>query len=210
MKFLGKYWKALFALILIGAAVFLYMDKYKKEELAHQLQVVQTEAMAQALQSAIDRNKSYAEVQEQIEPALIEMSQSRQKLYSHFPVQMKYEDQIMYALYLETIFDTEIFFEFSNPVTVYSLADGNALQGHLMTVNYETTYEGFQEMINYLATDDRITSIQVATIEYDAKNDIVRGTLTLALYLVTGNDLLNNYVAPDVAVPELGKENIFE
>ena len=63
-------------------------------------------------------------------------------------------------------------------------------------------------MVEYLATDDRITSIYDATIAYDAKTDKATGVISLILYLMDSDKL--QYVAPDVAIPELGKENIFE
>ena len=68
-------------------------------------------------------------------------------------------------------------------------------------------YEGFKEMIEYLASDSRITSIQHATMEYDETNDLAIGTLTLLCYIMDSE--LLEYTSPDVTVPETGKENIF-
>ena len=82
------------------------------------------------------------------------------------------------------------------------------LQGLLITVNYETTYQGFQDMVNILATDSRIASVYQATIEYDAEKDVAAGYLTLILYLMDSDDL--EYTPPDVFIPETGKDNIFE
>ena len=63
-------------------------------------------------------------------------------------------------------------------------------------------------MINYLATDEKVTSVNYATIEYDAENDIAVGTVTITRYLL--NSALTEYTKPDVFTPETGKENIFE
>lgn len=210
MKLLSKYWKLLIALVLIGAALFLHFNKYKKEELAYAVQAQQMQQMTDALKNAIEKNKRYAGIQDELEEAMEELDASRLDLYSHFPKELREEDQIMYVLYLETLFGTEISFTFNQAVNLHQspLNDGANMQGLLLQVNYETTYQGFQDMINRLATDDRITSVYDATIEYDAENDVATGVITLILYLMDSEDL--EYTAPDIAIPELGKDNIFE
>lgn len=113
----------------------------------------------------------------------------------------------MYVLYLEKTFGTEISFSFSSPQPITALRDGATLMGLTLTVNYKTTYRGFKNMINYLATDSKITSVQFASINYDASSDTAVGTVTLLLYLMD-SDLLD-YVSPDVKEPDTGKGNIF-
>jgi hypothetical protein len=63
-------------------------------------------------------------------------------------------------------------------------------------------------MVNYLATDSRITSVQSAQIQYDQKTDKVVGILDLVLY-VMDSELLE-YEAPNVGESETGKEDIFD
>ena len=210
MKVLAKYWKVLIAIILLLVAAFLYMNVYKTEEAAYQSESQQLRTMIMALQSNIAENNRYADIQDELEEAKAEVKASRLELYQHFPVEMKEEDQIMYVLYLETLFGTEISFSFSEAQPIMALydEDGANLMGLLLTVNYETTYQGFQDMVNYLATDARITSVYEATIDYDADNDVATGTVTLLIYLVDSEML--EYLPPDVAKPEIGKDNIFE
>ena len=210
MRSILKYWKVIIALILIGAALFLYYDKYQKEEEAYQQQAKQLEQLADALEQSIEKNLRYKDIQDELDVAKLELDASRLELYQHFPVELKEEDQIMYVLYLETIFGTEINFTFNQAVSLLPspLSDGTELQGLLLVVNYETTYQGFKEMVSYLATDDRLTSIYDATIAYDAKKDIASGTLSLILYVMDSDRLI--YQLPDVAIPELGKDNLFE
>lgn len=208
MKALAKYWKVLLAAALIIAAVVFYFNKYKVEKLEYESKTQQMELMIKTLEENIQVNMKYADVQDKLEGAKAEIEASRRDLYECFPVEMKEEDQIMYVLYLETIFKEEIFFTFNEPAQLVPLRDGSSLQGLEITVNYETTYQGFQDMINYLATDSRVVSIQQSTIEYDAENDVVIGYLTLRLYLVDSEGM--EYLPPDVAVPETGKENIFD
>ena len=207
MKALGKYWKVLLALILLAAAAFLYFETYQGEKAAYETEVQQLKTFNSALESAIAENMLYEDVQELLPEKNAEVDASRLALYEHFPVMMMEEDQIMYVLYLEKLFGTEIFFEFSEEQPLVALSDGSVLQGLILSVNYETTYQGFQDMVNYLATDSRITSVQSAQIQYDAATDKVTGQLQLVLYLMDSE--LLEYLPPDVKEPETGKEDIF-
>ena len=208
LKTLGKYWKVLLALVLVVVAGVLYFNGYKTEKEAYEAEQAQLKTYISALEKSIAENMKYADVQEELEEANAQVAASRLELYQHFPVEMKEEDQIMYILYLEKTFGTEISFSFSSPQAITGLRDGSTLMGLTMTVNYETTYDGFQSMINYLATDSKITSVQYASISYDASTDTATGTVTLLLYLMD-SDLLD-YVAPDVNEPDTGKDNIFD
>ena len=208
MKVLGKYWKLLIVVLLLGLAAFMYLEKYKTAEAAHEAKTQQMETMILALENNIRENMQYADIQDQLEDAKAELEASRLELYKNFPVEMKEEDQIMYVLYLETLFETEIFFSFSEAQGLVALQDGAVLEGLLITVNYETTYQGFQDMVNILATDSRIASVYQATIEYDQEKDVASGYLTLILYLMDSDQL--EYTPPDVAIPDTGKDNLFE
>ena len=208
VKAVLRYWKLFIALALIGAAIFIYKDKYVKEEAAYQAQMEQMEMLSEALEKSIHKNLRYKDIQTDLEEARAELDASRQELYGHFPVELREEDQIMYVLYLETLFGTEINFTFSQPVSLVALNDGTDMQGLLMQVNYNTTYQGFKDMVSYLATDDRVVSVYDATIEYDQSKKKVSGTMSLILYLMYNQDL--TYTDPDIAIPELGKDNLFK
>lgn len=207
MKVFAKYWKLLIVLVLVGAAAFLYFDTYKTEEAAHEASVEQMKTMIKVLEDRIAKNERYADIQDDLVGTAEELEASRLALYQNFPKEMKEEDQIMYILYLESVFGTEITFPFSTPVPIVQMSDGAVLQGLFLTVNYQTTYEGFQDMIDYLATDERIVSVYEATIDYNKHTDTASGYLTLVVYLMDSDKL--TYETPDIAVPETGKNNIF-
>ena len=208
MKILKKYWKLLLGLLLIAAAAYTYYNVYQTELANYESESKQLKTMISALENSIRENSRYADIQEELEPANQAVDASRLMLYDHFPVEMKEEDQIMYVLYLEKTFGTEIQFSFSRAAQITALRDGAKLMGLTLTVNYETTYQGFQDMVTYLATDSRITSVQYATIQYDAANDKATGTVTLLLYLLDSDAL--EYLPPDVFQPETGKDNLYD
>jgi glucose/arabinose dehydrogenase len=203
---LKKYWKAIVAVVLL-IAFALVLSNYFSERQAHQAEVDKLQSNNQMLQNKVDANMKYEGVQDQLEDASAQLMASRLELYQKFPVEMKEEDQIMYVLYLEKIFGTEIFFSFGQAQPMTVLKDGAKVMGLTLTVNYQTSYDGFKDMIDYLATDSRVTSVQFAQIQYDAATDTAVGTVTLLLYLID-SDLLD-YVSPEVNEPETGKDNIF-
>ena len=200
-------WRLILGIILLLAAVFTFTKVYLKEKQQHEQQVSTLNMYISALEMNIAENLKYAGIQEELDAAIAEVKASQLELYESFPVELKEEDQIMYVLYLETLFGTEINFSFSTPQAMGMLSEGT-LMGMTLTVNYEATYDGFKEMINYLATDDRIVSVYNATIQYDDKTNKASGEVTLLLYLI--DSPLLNYEAPDVKVPETGKDVIFE
>ena len=209
MKSLIRNWKAILALILLIAAFCVLFFIYRPEKQAYESKSAQLNTMITALQNTIAENLRYVDIQESLPPATEDLTASRLALYQKFPTELKEEDQIMYVVYLEEKFGTEIQFSFNKtPVPICPLSDGSTLMGLSLTVNYMTNYEGFKEMINYLASDSRITSIQNATMEYDEVNDLAVGTLTLLCY-VMDSELLE-YTSPDVETPDVGKENIFD
>lgn len=206
MQQLKKYWKALVAVVLLIAFAMVFSN-YLSESQAHRAEMDKLEANNQALQNKVDANMKYEGVQDKLEDASAQLMASRLELYQKFPVEMKEEDQIMYVLYLEKIFGTEIFFSFGQAQPMTVLKDGAKVMGLTLTVNYQTTYDGFKDMIDYLATDSRVTSVQFAQIQYDAASNTAVGTVTLLLYLIDSE--LLEYVSPDVNVPDTGKDNIF-
>ena len=202
-----KYWKILLGILLLGVAALVYMNFYRPAKAEFEVQRDQLNVSVSALQSTVMENRRYTNVHEQIPDALTEMDEKRLALYNKFPVEMKEEDQIMYILYLEEVFGTEIEFAFSHPEDIVFLSDGSSVQTLTLTVNYECTYDEFQEMITYLATDDKITSVYDARLNYDADKDVASGTITIMRYLIN-SDLLE-YQKPEVTEPDTGKENIF-
>lgn len=206
MKVIAKGWKVLLAVLLIMAALPVFFLGYLREKKDFEAEQSQMKAQIISLQASIAENMRYADVQEQIPKATAALEDSRLALYEKFPTELREEDQIMYVLYLEELFETEISFSFGTVAPVRMLSDGAILEGLTLTVNYETTYQGFKEMVDYLATDSRITSIQYATVDYDSENDTATGTLTLLCYIMD-SDLLE-YEEPDVNKPQTGKPNI--
>ena len=207
MNALKNNWKALVALILTIAAIAVYFLCYRPGKAEFETRTTELNTSIAALQSTAAENLRYAAVQDKLPAAMEELQNSRLELYEHFPAELKEEDQIMYVVYLEERFGTHIDFSFAAPEPIVSLRDGSVLCGVALTVNYQTSYEGFKEMISYLSADSRIASIQHASMEYDPAADTATGTLTLVCYTV--DSPLLEYTAPEIPTPSIGKSNLF-
>jgi len=208
MNALKRNWKAIIAFLLLAAAVGVFFLVYRPAKEQYESKTKELNNMIAALQGTIAENLRYVDIQNKLPPEHEKLSASRLELYKKFPTELKEEDQIMYVVYLEETFGTEIQFSFSEAVPMVPLSDGSTLMGLPLVVNYNTNYEGFKEMIDYLASDSRITSIQNATMQYDEANDIAVGSLTLICYIMDSE--LLEYQSPDVTEPSTGKPNIFD
>ena len=183
-KFLSKYWISLFALCLFGLSAYIVFMVYKPEKAEYENNEQMLERQISSLQDQIQDNKQYEGVQAVLEGEIQALDDSRSALYEKFPGEME-EDQILYIIYLEELFGTEINFSFGDAVEVTQLQDGTKLKLLTLTVNYETTYQGFKDMIDKLATDDEhVTSVQYCTLSYDTASDTATGTVTLVRYLL--------------------------
>ena len=222
MKALTRNWKAVLAVLLLIAALLVWFLAYrpaktefesKQANLTNELMLLQMQvASTQAYNEEVIReNKKYEPLIDALPDEIAKLERSEKELFAKFPAEIREEDQIMYVLYLEQLFGTEITFKFGSADLVTFLSDGAAIGGLTLTVNYETTYQGFKDMITYLATDSRITSIRNSTLSYDHENDRAVGDLTLLCYLLQPDGYSpSEYIEPPVETPEeTGKPNIF-
>lgn len=199
-----KYLIGILAVVMILASAATVFTKYLPAKKAYEAEKTTLTTQNTVLQTQIMENQKYANVQEQLDPAREAIRASRQELYSVFPVEMKEEDQIMYMLYLEDKFGKEVSFSFAQAETLLPMSDGAALQGMTFAFDYETTYDGFKKMVKEIATDDRITSVRYAVLDYNKDTDEVTGQMIVTVYLLNDS---RDYVEPSVTKPSVGKDN---
>lgn len=223
MKALVRNWKAVLAFLLVLAALAVYFMGYKPKKEAYEQEKSQLNMQITALQNTIQENERYKDVKDLLPAELEKLDASRDGLYEAFPQEMKEEDQILYLLYLEEVFGGEFAelgftqslyetlgqntFQFGEVQPIQMLSDGAALQALDITLTYNASYDGFKKMVNYLATDSRVTSIRFATFNYDPVGQTLSGQLALRLYLLDATD--REYTRPEIANPGTGKTNMF-
>ena len=242
MKTLARNWKAVLAFLLIMAAVLVYTQVYTPKKEAYIAERDQLNMQITALQNTIAENERYKGVQELLPAEYEKLTASRDGLYEVFPQEIKEEDQIMYLLYLENLFNDEsaelgfteelytsllkhgIYlpgapvstyhghqtneFQFGQAQPIQILSDGSELKAMDIRLTYNASYDGFKRMVNYLATDSRVTSIYLATLQYDVMTEKLCGELVLRLYSL---DVTNReYEVPSIRNPGMGKDNMFK
>lgn len=208
MKSIANYWRVTLAVLMLVAAALILLLGYLPAKQQAEAKQQELETMTSTLQMTIAQDRRYADIQDELPAATEAVEASRMALYDKFPQELKEEDQLMYVVYLERLFGTEISFSFGTVSILQVLSDGAGLGGLTLTVNYSTDYQGFKQMIHYLATDSRITSVQSATMNYDEERDLAEGQLTLLCYLIDSD--LRDYTPPNVQNPGTGKVNIFD
>ena len=162
MKVIGRNWKAVLSVLLLLAAVLVYVLGYRPRSEAYVMERDQLKTQITALQTTIVENEKYKDVQDQLEPAEAAIEESRAALYENFPADMKEEDQILYLLYLEKTLGTgskelgytqklhdiflqrfgsggDIEFSFGEITPMQDLSDGALLEGLNLTVYYHAS-----------------------------------------------------------------------
>lgn len=228
MKAIARNWKAVLAVLLAATAVLVYLIGYRPHYEAYVAEREQLNSQNDMLQATIAENEKYKDVQDELEPALEALAESRAALYESFPSEMREEDQLLYLLYLEETlgtgknelgytqelhdifvqrFNSDIEFSFGSVTPIQLMSDGAVLAGLDLTVYYHASYEDFKSMIHTLAEDERITSIRYATFNYDEEKKLLDGQIVLTLYLMQAGQ--NSYEEPEVTAPATGKTDIF-
>lgn len=187
-----------------------------------------------SIESSIESMPDYTEVLELINAKNEEgknqldlIRDSRYDLYSHFPTELREEDQIGYWLDLEQKFGVKIFtsvdggymLSFGQIEPVAQLNDGSVLGRVSMTVNYESSYEGFKDMLRELATDEKIASVRLAEMNYfeadgeNVKEDTMAGLITIDRYILVVPEYNPelDYTEPEITPgAEPGKTTIYD
>ena len=231
MRAIGRNWRLILAILLILAAVLIFFMMYKPAEEDYQRRAkTQRDMIAtlsasivaeeQDIQRTVEENQKYAPLQDQLPAQLEQISESRSELYELFPAEMREEDQIVYVVYLEGLLkemeeelDNDIQFSFADFELRSPLSDNSAFGGITLAVNYVTHYDTFKKLVDYLASDDRITSVRFVTMDYFENYELLSGSLVLYLYMIEPYDYNSSqdYVEPEVPTPEdIGKVSIFD
>ena len=83
MKSLAKYWKLIIALILVLAALWIYFTKYQTEKAAYEAESQQIQSIISVLETQLENNLKYKDIQDELDAAKAELEQSRVELYQH-------------------------------------------------------------------------------------------------------------------------------
>ena len=86
-------------------------------------------------------------------------------------------------------------------------ADSNIGYYAILTMNYQATYDGFKEMLDYVAALPDRANMPNVSAEYDEESGGVVGSITLHMYYLTNTD--REYEAPEITGVDKGVFDIF-
>lgn len=144
---------------------------------------------------------------------------------THFPVAVKEEDTIMYAVELEdhndmvinsiSISPEELLYTSSIPVT--SPAVKVAPEGvdvtplYLYNTNsiysFTSSYEGFKENLAMIQKDADKKNVNALSLAYDSESGMLIGTMSVNMFAVDGTGA--EYTEPDIPNMKIGVSNVF-
>lgn len=198
----------LFALLMLAGAYFLV---YRKNITAAEA----LEEQNKVDQAAVDRLENMKRNRARVEAETENMKQAIQAIIEKYPSDLTTEKAIYIVQnieYYSPVHITTINFRMDNllmhftqtsaevptPPTGYNAALG---------MSYEATYDGFKNMMRYIAAlDDRMTVPSVSAT-YDPVTDLVSGTVTVNMFYL--KDTGKEYVPPVIYGVDKGVDSIF-
>ncbi len=229
MKALTRNWKAVLALLLVIAALCVWMFVYRPAKaeyeqqqatLANEMMLLQMQIASQQAnnEQVISLYKKYEPLIDKLPGETLKLQNSRRSLYRKFPAEMREEDQLMYVVYLENLLkewepelENDLRFNFAEFEVGKTLSDAS-FGGVTLNIPFTARYETLKRLVDYLSSDERIASVRYATLNYIEEGDYMKGTLGVCMYMLRPNDYNSktDYTEPETGWEgERGKDNIF-
>ena len=129
------------------------------------------------------------------------------------------EDMIMFGRNLEKDIDdtyvstvsfgspSNVYVVTSNPVEATTVPISYSLYNNAITVAYETSYEGFKEIVDYVRSNKNRMTMENFSLAYDASTGMLTASTSINMYSVTGTD--KEYTQQNLSGVGLGLDNIF-
>lgn len=190
-----------------------------------------------ALQEEVDALQALADNKAFYEAETARMDEENQEIISHFPSEVRAEDQILYAYGLEQRYDVwakEMTLEGTQLIQVAAntpqqqtndaVVDGDApandavvatgglrdtvfLYTSPFTITYKATYRSTKEIIQNILELDDRMSITGITISYDGETGGLTGNIDATNYTMSGTDAV--YIEPTIVGVRTGTADPF-
>ena len=215
MKISKKEIYLLLALLGIGIAVCAWQFGFKKINEKTEALNVETEA----LRSDIIK---YTAVKDNIDIYKIGIDNATNYIADvlyDFPAFVMEEDMIMLGRSLEKNIDETMVSNvtFGSASNVYSVASKPAdattvpisysLYNNKIMLSYQTSYEGFKELVGYICENKNRMTIGDFALAYDQTTGLLTATTAVNMYSVTGTD--KEYTQQNLSGVGIGTDNIF-
>ena len=136
-----------------------------------------------------------------------------------FPAMVMEEDMIMFGRSLEKNIDdtfvstvafgapSNVYVVTSHPVEATTMPISYSLYNNAITISYETSYEGFKELVDYVRSNKNRMTIENFSLAYDENTGLLTSSTAINMYSVTGTD--KEYTQQNLSGVGLGLDNIF-
>lgn len=215
MKISKKEIYLLLALVGIGIAVCAWQFGFKKINAKTEVLTAETEV----LKSEITKYTAVKDNIELYKTGIDSATNHIAEVLYDFPVYIMEEDMIMLGRNIEKNIDntTVSSIAFGNASNVFSVASRPAdattvpisygLYNNAINISYETTYDGFKDLVGYICDNKNRMSITNFSLAYDSLSGMLTATTTVNMYSVTGTD--KEYTQQNLSGVGTGTDNIF-
>ena len=136
-----------------------------------------------------------------------------------FPAMVMEEDMIMFGRSLEKSIDdttvstvsfgapSNVYVVTSHPVEASTVPISYSLYNNAITVSYQTSYEGFKEIVDYIRSNKNRMTMENFSLAYDEATGLLTASTAVNMYSVTGTD--KEYTQQNLSGVGLGLDNIF-
>ena len=136
-----------------------------------------------------------------------------------FPVMVMEEDMIMFGRSLEKNIDdtvvstvsfgapSNVYVVTSHPVETSTVPISYSLYNNAITVSYQTSYDGFKELVEYIRSNKNRMTMENFSLAYDETTGLLTASTAVNMYSVTGTD--KEYTQQNLSGVGLGLDNIF-
>lgn len=215
MKVSKKEIYLLLALVGIGIAICAWQFGFKKINAKTDVLTVETDALKVEI-------SKYTAVKDSIElynTGIEEATNHIAEVLYDFPVMVMEEDMIMFGRSLEKSIDdttvstvsfgapSNVYVVTSHPVEASTVPISYSLYNNAITVSYQTSYEGFKELVEYVRSNKNRMTMENFSLAYDAGSGMLTASSSFNLYSVTGTD--KEYTQQNLSGVGLGLDNIF-
>ena len=215
MKISKKEIYLLLALVGIGIAVCAWQFGFKKINAKTDVLTSETEVLRSEITKYTAVKDNIALYNTGIETATNHIAEV---LYD-FPAYIMEEDMIMLGRSLEKNIEkttvsnitfggaSNVYSVTSRPVEPSTIPISYGLYNNAISISYQTSYEGFKEMVDYICENKSRMTISDFSLAYDSTAGLLTATTTVNMYSVTGTD--KEYTQQNLSGVGIGTDNVF-
>ena len=223
-KLNSKQVKFLISLISVAIFAYAYLNVYTK----YVTMTTQALAETETIKQQIANRNTEMDNEETVEQDITKIQQQIDAILDRFPVYIAKEDNLMFLEQMETSLNINIpTMNMAEPTVFYTTevparkeqASGEdtevtTVPDEFMTglqssisISFQTTYDGFKELTDYINQYPDKTVIENASLSYDSSTGELMGSMVLQRYALTGTG--KPYEPPYIDDIDIGTDNIF-